>query len=441
MENKGKTFRDPIHDFIYVDPIELEIINTPVFQRLHNVKQLSLGYYVYHGAEHSRFGHTIGAMHLAGLAFDAMKKNTIELGESFEANDLDRQTLRIAALLHDVGHAPFSHSLENVLHAKHEDYSKALAKNFFSEILAKASIDTDIVCDLIDGAFPKKPFLSKIISGQLDVDRLDYLLRDSHFAGVTYGKYDLGRIINQLAVIDRKFVVLQGGYEAVEQLIFARYQMYQQVYFHKTKRAFELMLWKCADILKNSDLLKFPTLKELENTEGVKKFVECDDRWLLNKIYDEGNPNSVKIIANMIDNRKPYWGTYSPVHRQKSSTVKTTPDDSAKHLEPIQKQLLNKLKELKIEDYEFLTDDVSRSPYRLMPDYMIAEEENEGNSISIYYKNNKFIEPIEKRSHVVFTLATNQPSMMRGFVIPKKYDIVRDYLKSFDYIIPEREQK
>ena len=396
---------------------------------------------MYHGAEHSRFGHTIGAMHLAGKAFDAMKKNSGDLNETFSADDTDRKTIRMAALLHDVGHTPFSHSLENVLHAKHEDYSKALVKKYFLKTLTDSGIDPETVCDLIDGAFPKKPFLSKIVSGQIDVDRLDYLLRDSHFAGVSYGRYDLGRIINQLAVVDNKFVVLQGGYEAVEQLIFARYQMYRQVYFHKTKRAFELMLWKCADILKNSGSLEFPTIKDLENEDGVNKFIERDDRWLLNKIYDKSNQKEVQIIAKMIENRKPYWETYSPTNRQKSSKVKTTPDDSTKELEPIQKQLLNRLSELEIEDYEFLTDEVSRSPYQLMPDYLIGDVEEEGKSISIYYKNNKFIEPIEKRSHVVFTLGTNQPSMIRGFVIPKKYDNIRDYLKSFEYIIPEREQK
>ena len=123
IENKEKKFRDPIHDFIQVNSIEAKIINTPIFQRLHNIKQLSLGYYVYHGAEHSRFGHMLGAMHVAGLAFDALKRNSGKLGELFDANDVDRQTIRIAALLHDVGHAPFSHSLENILGDEHEKYS------------------------------------------------------------------------------------------------------------------------------------------------------------------------------------------------------------------------------------------------------------------------------------------------------------------------------
>lgn len=101
--SQEKTFRDPIHDFIHVSPDELKIIDTPMFQRTRNIKQLSLGYYVYHGAEHSRFDHMIGAMHVAGLAYDAILKNTEKLSEDFERDEIDRKTLRAAALLHDVG--------------------------------------------------------------------------------------------------------------------------------------------------------------------------------------------------------------------------------------------------------------------------------------------------------------------------------------------------
>lgn len=275
---KAKKFRNPIHGFIHVSPEELEIINSPIFQRTHDIRQLSLGYYIYHGAEHSRFGHMIGACHIAGLAYDSIKCNTEELGGDFQGEDIDRATLRMAALLHDVGHAPFSHSLENILHGSHEKYSKKLVKHYFEDALKKANIDVDTVNNLIDGAYPKKPYLSKLVSGQLDVDRLDYLLRDSYYSGVSYGKYDLGRIIDQLAIVDNRFVILQGGYEAVEQLIFARYQMYQQVYFHKTKRAFELMLWKCGELLMEKGLLEYPTLKDLENESGIKEYLKRDDR-------------------------------------------------------------------------------------------------------------------------------------------------------------------
>lgn len=437
---KYKKFRDPIHDFITVDEHELEIINTPMFQRMHNIKQLSLGYYVYHGTDHSRFGHMIGAMHLAGKAFDSMKINSEKFG-TFDADDKDRATIRMAALLHDVGHAPFSHSLEHLLGASHEKYSQALIDYYFKDYITAAGVDVDDVKDLIVGAY-HKPYLSKIVSGQLDVDRLDYLLRDSHYAGVTYGLYDLGRIIDQLAIVNKKFVVLEGGYEAVEQLIFARYQMYQQVYFHKTKRAFELMLWKCGDILNKKGLLEIPPIQDLKTEKGQEEYLKCDDRWFLNKIHDT-NPPEVKIIADMIKKRRSYHETYSPsTYRQPTGSNQGRPDNSVSVLEPIQTALNKNLEELGIEDHEFLTDITERSPYSLAPDYVPEEngEDQESNAIRIYYKNNKYSEPIEKRSDLIYSLATGKFKMMRGFVIPEKYARVQDYLeKTFDYHIPNRE--
>ena len=437
--SKGKKFRDPIHGFIHVSPEELKIIDTPIFQRTHNIKQLSLGYYAYHGAEHSRFGHMIGAMHIAGLAYDAIVKNTKKLGEEFVHDDMDRKTLRVAALLHDIGHAPFSHTLENILDSRHEEYSKILVQTYYEDILKKSGIEPQTVNELIDGIYAKKPYLSKIVSGQLDVDRLDYLLRDSYYAGVSYGRYDLGRIIDQLAIVDNKFVILQGGYEAVEQLVFSRYQMYQQVYFHKTKRSFELMLWKCSELMKDKGLLDYPTIKELENESGIEDYIKRDDRWFLNQIFGATNPQIMRI-ADMIKNRKPYLETYSPIsNRKKGTRVKTKPDNSVEGLEVIQKALCRTLPDLGIEGHEFLTDDLFRSPYKLMPDYSISnEDDGEGNSILMYYNNNKLVEPIEKRSHVVFSLAQNQPFMIRGFVVPEKYNAVREYLKKLDYNLPER---
>lgn len=438
--SKEKKFRDPIHDFIHVSPEELKIIDTPIFQRTHNIKQLSLGYYAYHGAEHSRFGHMIGAMHVAGLAYDAILKNTKKLGEEFTCDEIDRKTLRAAALLHDIGHAPFSHSLENILDSRHEEYSKILVQTYYEDILEKSGIEPKKVSDLIDGIYTKKPYLSKIVSGQLDVDRLDYLLRDSHYAGVSYGRYDLERIIDQLAIVDNRFVILQGGYEAVEQLVFSRYQMYQQVYFHKTKRSFELMLWKCSELMKDEGLLDYPTIEELRNGSRIEDYIKRDDRWFLNQIFGAKNPR-IAHIANMIKNRKPYFETYSPIsNRKKGARVKTGPDNSVERLEVIQNALCRALPNLEVEEHEFLTDELSRAPYKLMPDYNISDEDDgEGSSILVYYKNTKLVEPIEKRSHVVFSLAQNQPFMIRGFVVPEKYNVVRRHLETLDYILPERD--
>lgn len=434
---KDKKFRDPIHGFILVSPEEQAIIDTPIFQRMRDIKQLSLGYYVYHGVEHSRFGHMIGAMHLAGKAYDSIVHNSKEFGD-FKESKIDRKTLRIAALLHDVGHAPFSHSLEHLLKDKHEKYTTTLVDHYFKKYIKSARVNPEHVKDLILGGYSPKPYLSKIINGQLDVDRLDYLLRDSHYAGVTYGKFDLDRIISQLCVVDNQFVVLEGGYEAVEQMLFARYQMYQQVYFHKTKRAFELMLWQCGKILNNIGKLEIPSLKDLKTPDGQNTFLQCNDRWFLNKIFQNSNPSKVQTIADMIKNRKPYYEIYSPtINRIAPTSEKLKSGNSILVLEKIQNNLKKKLKKLGIEDHEFLIDMTERSPYNLTP-YTLEHEEN---SIKIFYKNNHHSEPIERRSYVVNTLARNNPRMMRGFIFPTKYEMIKKYLETQKFYIPDRENK
>ena len=384
----------------------------------------------------------IGAAHVAGLAFDSLKRNAEELEQDFKADNVDRSTLRMAALLHDIGHTPFSHALEHILGSDHEKYSQIIVKTCFEDILKKADIDVNIVNNLIAGdPYPDKPYLSKIISGQIDVDRLDYILRDSYYSGVSYGRYDLSRIVDQLAVVNNKFVVLEGGYEAVEQLIFARYQMYQQVYFHKTKRAFELMLQKCGKILVEKDELEYPKPDDLKKPSKMDDYIQYDDRWFLNLIYKSRNLQ-IKVIAGMIKNRKPYLEVYSPIlYRSSRSVTSTTPYDPTEKLEIIKTVLQNDLANIGVDEHEFLADVSSRQLYKLMPDYTVSDtDDGEGSSISIYYKNSKLIEPIEKRSHVVYTLGINQAFIVRGFVIPKKYNQVRSYLKDkFEFELPERD--
>jgi len=313
---------------------------------------------------------------------------------------------------------------------------------FFEPLIKKAGVDVQTVKNLISGdPYPEKPYLSRIINGQLDVDKLDYLLRDSHYTGVWYGEFDLARIVEQLCVVDKKFVVLQGGFESVEQLIVARHHMYQSVYFHKTKRAFELMLWKCAEILQKKGILSYPKLEELSEKKTLEIFANCHDNWFFNLLHKKENPKVVKTIAEMIEKRIPYLETYSPLtYRKKSDNVKQAPMDTSPELNPIQTHLLKELKNLEIEEFEFLTDDLSRAPYNLMPNYPISDEADpEGNTIQIYYKNNKLIEPIEKRSNLIYTLGGNRPLMIRGFVIPEKYPKVRDFLiKYYEYSLPER---
>ena len=417
-----KRFWDPIHNFIDVSDEELAIIDDPVFQRTRNIKQLSLGNYVYHGAEHSRFGHMLGAMHIAGKVMESLEKN-IEKSHEINLEARDKKTIRMAALLHDVGHTPFSHSLEKILGESHEKYSKNLIENHFADIIEKVGVDPKEVSELIDG-YSKKNYLSKIINGQLDVDRMDYLLRDSHYAGVSYGKFDLGRIIDQSAIVDNQFVILEGGYEAIEQFIFARDQMYKQVYFHKTKMVFELMLEKCGELLKDQNKFDYVRLEDLKSSDTIKEFIEQDDRWFLNQVFDSDLPR-VRQIATLIKKRKPYLEIYSPVLIRN----KELKDVNAR-LEILERELKEDLEDLDISRHEFLIENHTREAY--------AVDDYDSSGIPIYYKNNKFIENIEKRSNFIQNVIKNRYVMIRGFIIPEKYDKIKDYLKEKGYNLPER---
>ena len=401
---------------------ELAIIDDPVFQRTRNIKQLSLGNYVYHGAEHSRFGHMLGAMHIAGKVMESLEKN-IEKSHGINLEARDKKTIRMAALLHDVGHTPFSHSLEKILGESHEKYSKNLIENHFADIIEKVGVDPKEVSELIDG-YSKKNYLSKIINGQLDVDRMDYLLRDSHYAGVSYGKFDLGRIIDQSAIVDNQFVILEGGYEAIEQFIFARDQMYKQVYFHKTKMVFELMLEKCGELLKDQNKFDYVRLEDLKSSDTIKEFIEQDDRWFLNQVFDSDLPR-VRQIATLIKKRKPYLEIYSPVLIRN----KELKDVNAR-LEILERELKEDLEDLDISRHEFLIENHTREAY--------AVDDYDSSGIPIYYKNNKFIENIEKRSNFIQNVIKNRYVMIRGFIIPEKYDKIKDYLKEKGYNLPER---
>ena len=401
---------------------ELAIIDDPVFQRTRNIKQLSLGNYVYHGAEHSRFGHMLGAMHIAGKVMESLEKN-IEKSHGINLEARDKKTIRMAALLHDVGHTPFSHSLEKILGESHEKYSKNLIENHFADIIEKVGVDPKEVSELIDG-YSKKNYLSKIINGQLDVDRMDYLLRDSHYAGVSYGKFDLGRIIDQSAIVDNQFVILEGGYEAIEQFIFARDQMYKQVYFHKTKMVFELMLEKCGELLKDQNKFDYVRLEDLKSSDTIKEFIEQDDRWFLNQVFDSDLPR-VRQIATLIKKRKPYLEIYSPVLIRN----KELKDVNAR-LEILERELKEDLEDLDISRHEFLIENHTREAY--------AVDDYDSSGIPIYYKNNKFIENIEKRSNFIQNVIKNRYIMIRGFIIPEKYDKIKDYLKEKGYNLPER---
>ncbi len=241
-----RIYRDPVHNIIRLrtdsdeGELMMNLIDSPEFQRLRRIKQLGLGLYTYQGAEHSRFTHSLGAFHLITRVLD-------RLGEKHLINREDRAATRAAALLHDVGHGSFSHVMEKVLGFHHEKWTVEvvlseetqvgkLLRSYSSELPAR-------VAAVIEGHF-QPAALAQLVSSQLDVDRMDYLLRDSLMTGAKYGIFDLEWIINALAIDeehDRIFVGARGLY-AVEEYLQARYYMFRQVYFHRTLRSAEAVL-------------------------------------------------------------------------------------------------------------------------------------------------------------------------------------------------------
>jgi HD superfamily phosphohydrolase len=241
-----RIYRDPVHNIIPLrddtaeEHLMIRLIDTPEFQRLRRIKQLGLGLYTYQGAEHSRFTHSLGALHLMTRILDQLK-------ERADISPLDRAAARAAALLHDVGHGPFSHAMEKVLGVHHEEMTMRAVSSPETELHATLKSFSaempDQVAAIIDGTF-KPAALAQLVSSQLDVDRMDYLLRDSLMTGAKYGLYDLEWIINALQIdqdADRIYVTARGLH-AVEEYLQARYYMFRQVYFHRTLRSAEAVL-------------------------------------------------------------------------------------------------------------------------------------------------------------------------------------------------------
>ena len=269
--------RDPIHKRIAFSEFERGIIDHPFFQRLRFISQLGfLQSYVYPGAVHDRFSHAIGAMHVAGRLFGRVMSSSSIFKEKLSGDDIEalRMRVRLAGLLHDIGHGPFSHASEIVFpqledlpldwgwwrekesrQAVHEDYSVLLIQTMADEGGLDRALAQDIA-SLVHGSIKpsawfyerieKIPSLQRVlkglISGEVDADRMDYLLRDSYFCGVAYGQYDIDWLISSMGVAQRDdelvFTISENGVRAFEDLLLARYHMVDQVYFHKTKAGF-----------------------------------------------------------------------------------------------------------------------------------------------------------------------------------------------------------
>ena len=314
--NKKKIINDPVYGFINI-PSELifDLISHPFFQRLRYIKQLGMTHLVYPGALHTRFHHALGAMHLMCLAIDILRSKGHEITKEEE------QGATIAILLHDIGHGPFSHALEYSLvkGIQHEDISILMMERLNMEFDGK--LNTAIA--IFKGEYPKK-FLHQLISSQLDLDRMDYLNRDSFFTGVSEGVISFDRIIKMFNISDDQLVIEEKGIYSIEKFLIARRLMYWQVYLHKTVIAGEMLLVKILKrakelAVKGADLFATPALQHfLKNEISQKEFFETNEHLLqFAKLDDQDIFASVKVwcgnqdrilslLCNMLVNRNLY---------------------------------------------------------------------------------------------------------------------------------------
>ncbi len=239
--NNMKLFNDPIYGFIqFPYPILYEIIDHPYVQRLRRISQMGLSHYVYPGAVHTRFHHTIGALHLMTEAIRILRSKGVEI------SDDEAIAASIAILMHDIGHGPFSHALEGeIIHVSHE----FLSIQFMEDLKSSFGKHIELALDIFQNKH-QKLFLHQLVSSQLDMDRMDYLSRDSFFTGVVEGVIGYDRIIKMLNVRNNELVVEEKGIHSVEMFLMARRMMYWQVYLHKTSVSVENMLQKVIRRLK-----------------------------------------------------------------------------------------------------------------------------------------------------------------------------------------------
>jgi len=318
MPNKRKIINDPVFGFLSIpNDLIYDVLQHPYVQRLNRIRQLGLSYLVYPGAMHSRFGHSIGAMHLMQEAILSLRLKGVEISENEETAAM------IAILLHDIGHGPFSHVLEHTIveGVTHEDISLLMMERINLDLKGRL----DMAISIFKNEYPKH-FLHQLISSQLDVDRMDYLCRDSFFTGVQEGRVASERLLKMLDVRDDKLVVQVKGIYSVEKFLVARRLMYWQVYLHKTSVAAEQHLIKILSRAKElarggkalfcSPALRYflyqPVTADMfsPTSEALDQYALLDDNDVLSaiKAWISGEDKVLSVLSESFINRRLFRG-------------------------------------------------------------------------------------------------------------------------------------
>ena len=303
---------DPIHDFIRVYDHELEIIDNPIFQRLRRIRQLTGAHLTYPAAQHTRFEHSLGVMHIASQAGQALKEKGILKSDDIEI-------LRLAGLLHDIGHGPFSHLFEEIIQQKnisHEDFGKNLIlKSEIGDTLSKNGYDKKAITKVAFGD-SKYQYLNEIVSGTLSADMMDYLLRDGYFTGAEHAKIDHKRLTQSLDVYKKKLALEKSALYSFESMMHSRYQMFKAVYFHKTVRAAEVMLLEALRL--SDDEFGFTSF-------NINEFVKLTDEYVISMLLFSKSPKlrRARKFAEDYQNRKLLKCVYERILTSKKLLEKT----------------------------------------------------------------------------------------------------------------------
>jgi len=300
-----KKIFDEIHGYITLNDVETKLVDTSVFQRLRRIKQTSLAYIVYPGAMHTRFSHSIGSMYLANRLAQRLSEEGIITSEEI-------QDLRIAALLHDIGQFPFSHAIEPIF------LSKNISNEFLRDVIISKSSDIQEVLDEFSISSKKildilhgNSFISSIIDSDVDVDRMDYLVRDSRHTGVQLGSLDLDRLIDTVSYGENKTIImLEKGLNSLENFYISRLHMYQAVYYHKTILGYEIQLRSIFSELSNYCCPGIFEESFLRSSIESNSFSYWDDEWVFSKLYeglfDPSIPEELKLkIKSFLDRNGP----------------------------------------------------------------------------------------------------------------------------------------
>ena len=413
----AKLFRDPVHDTInWKDEGDLGVlisalIDQPAFQRLRFIRQLGLASHVFAGAEHSRFVHSIGVAHLARRILARVEP---------DASPVVRAQVIAAALLHDIGHGPFSHVFERVFGFQHESISQAIVRAPSSGVHQRlVAFDASLperVAQMIAGEGPARH--AQIVSSQLDADRFDYLLRDVMMTGVVVGRYDLERILVMLRSDEEGLLVDRRAWEAVEGYLVARYHMYRLVYFHRTVRASEVMLerlfMRARDVIRPGDPSVdaeglFAALLDGSALEPERWVMFSDiDAWAQIRRWMTHPDRILQLLARGLMERR----LFKAIDRE----VETDEDHARERV------LLQRIEEGLSPDerYLFAVDEASHSTYQPY----VARQHGGGQPVRLIDRSGR-VEPIERVSPIVRTLGQTATRLRRWNAHPMIYEKVR----------------